>query len=115
MTNYYTEARPEFNKPEGKIERIDFGEHTEEVKRIWSGLPPTSLVERWEKQGIRHQYYNAGTTRSRYGRIQNLLGYGNNLAGFCCICRNLNTHLLKYKISGATVVERFCEEHVPTR
>ncbi len=29
------------------------------------------------------------------------------------MCKNLNTHILKQKVSGAVIVTRFCSEHVP--
>jgi len=34
--------------------------------------------------------------------------------GICCKCNNYNTHLLKYRTQGVTVVERYCTDHVPT-
>ena len=68
------------NKP--VITKIDFGEHEQEVKRIWDGEPPTKFVENLGKQGFR-RYYNAGTMKSRQARIHKLLGYGSNLVGYC--------------------------------
>jgi hypothetical protein len=98
------------------VEEIVFGEHAQEVKRIWNGEPPTKLVESWERRGIditKHkQYYNAGTMKARYCRIC-LLGYGNTSVGYCCKCRGLNTHLVKYQLDGAVIVERYCSEHLP--
>ena len=36
----------------GKLLKIDFGEHTDEIKRIWKGKPPTKLVEKWKEEGV---------------------------------------------------------------
>jgi hypothetical protein len=98
-----------------KLEKINFGAHEEEVKRIWNGEPPTSLVEFWQKQGLARKFrnYNPGTMKSRYARIQKLLGYGSNCAGHCSICSNFNSHILKQKIDGAIIITRFCSEHIP--
>jgi len=103
-------------KGKGRIEKIDFGVHEQEVMRIWEGKPPDKLVERWKEQGHRgnqERYYNAGTPLARMNKIKQLVGTGNNLVGFCSKCRNLNTHLVKYETQGITIVERYCSEHVP--
>ena len=103
--------------PKGKIEKIDFKEHEQEVRRIWEGKPPDKLVERWKKQGLRsnqERYYNGGTKLARMKKIKLLVGYSSNLVGHCCECDNLNTHLVKYETQGITIVERYCTEHVPT-
>jgi hypothetical protein len=73
------------NKP--TIEKIDFGEYEDEIKRIWNGEPPTKLKEDMEngKPGVR-KFYTAGTIKSRCARINKLLGYGNNKVGFCSTC-----------------------------
>jgi hypothetical protein len=97
------------------IERIDFGKYKDEVKRIWNGEPPTKLLEDMKngQPGVR-KYYTAGTIKSRYGRINKLLGYGNNKVGFCSICgTNLNTHIMKRKVDGAILITRYCEQHLP--
>ena len=91
------------NKP--TIEKIDFGEYEDEVKRIWNGEAPPSYG---------NKYWTAGTIKSRYGKINKLLGYGNNKVGFCCICgTNLNTHIMKIKVDGAILITRYCEQHLP--
>ncbi|MGH9973242.1 MAG: hypothetical protein ACRD93_05020 [Nitrososphaeraceae archaeon] len=98
------------------IEKIDFGEYTDEVKRIWEGLPPNKLLESYERRGLKLPYYNAGTMKARYCRIKQLIGYHSNLAylvGYCATCRTLNTHLVRYKVDGAVIIERFCSEHLP--
>ena len=85
-------------------------------KRIWEGKPPDKLVERWKEAGLRsnqEKYYNAGTPLARMNKIKLLVGYSSNLIGHCCECGNLNTHLVKYKTQGITIVERYCTEHVP--
>ncbi|MGI0032450.1 MAG: hypothetical protein ACRD97_04160 [Nitrososphaeraceae archaeon] len=99
------------------IEKIDFGEYEEEVKRIWNGEPPTSLIEQWDRRGInpKLRYYNAGIMKARYGRIKQLIGYNSNLVGYCSVCNGLNTHLIRYKVDGATIITRFCSEHVPDK
>ena len=101
----------------GKLLKIDFGEHTDEIKRIWEGKPPTKLVEKWKEEGVSmsnaEKYYNAPSMNSRYNAVKKLVGYNNNLAGYCSKCRNLNTYLLKQKIAGAVIITRYCEQHVP--
>jgi hypothetical protein len=62
------------NKPKPIVQKVDFGEYEQEVKRIWDGLPPTSLLERWQKTGYKPKFYNAGTIKARYCRIQKLVG-----------------------------------------
>ena len=101
-------------KSKPKIERIDFGEYEDEVKRIWNGEPPTKLLEDIEKgkQGVR-KYYTAGTTKSKFGRINKLMGYGNNKVGHCSICDNLNSHIMKRKVDGAITITRYCTDHLP--
>jgi hypothetical protein len=100
------------NKIKPIIQKIDFGEQEQEVKRIWNGEPPTKLVESWGKQGVR-RYYNAGTMKSRYCRIQKLLGYNSNRAGHCSVCNNLNVYILKEKVDGAVIITRYCTDHLP--
>jgi len=106
-------------KGKGKIEKIDFKEHEQEVKRIWEGKPPVKLIERWKEAGLRsnqERYYNAGTPLARMNKIRVLIGYnGSNLAGHCCTCGDLNTHLVKYKTQGITIIQRYCSEHVPDK
>jgi hypothetical protein len=105
-----------FKKSKGRIERIDFGEHTQEVLRIWDGKPPNKLVERWKETaagGSQEKYYNGGTKLARINKIKLLLGYSSNLVGYCSLCKNLNTHLLLQKVEGAVLLTRFCSEHVP--
>lgn len=102
----------QITKPKPIIQKIDFGEYEQEVKRIWDGEPPTRLVESWGKQGVR-RYYNAGTMKSRQARIRNLLGYGGNAVGYCSECGVLNTHILKQQVDGAVIITRYCEKHLP--
>lgn len=102
-------------KGKGKVEKIDFGENTEEVKRIWAGLPPLSLVEKWKEAGIKGSYI-PGTKLARMNRIKVLIGYTSNAAGLCSKCGiNLNEYLVKYKTEGITIIERYCSEHVPDK
>ena len=104
--------------PKGKLIKIDWKEHEQEVKQIWQGKPPTKLVERWDEQGIRNnaeKYYNPPSVNSRYNAVKKLVGYNNNLAGYCSKCRNLNTYLLKQKVFGAVILTRYCNEHVPDK
>jgi hypothetical protein len=88
-----------------------------EVKRIWEGKPPDKLVQHWAEQGKKDQekYYNGGTKLARINKIKILLGYSSNLVGYCSLCKNLNTHLLLQKVEGATILTRFCSEHVPDK
>jgi hypothetical protein len=104
------------NKGKGKVVKINWKEHEQEVKRIWEGKPPNKLVERWKEEGLRsnqEKYYVAPSMQSRYNKIKILVGYGSNLVGYCSKCRNLNTHLVKYRTQGITIVERYCTLHVP--
>ena len=111
-------APPPLKLPKGTLIKIDWKEHEQEIKRIWEGKPPTKLVERWKEEGVSmssaERYYNAPSMNSRYNAVKRLVGYNNNLAGYCSKCRNLNTYLLKQKVSGAVIVTRFCEQHMPT-
>ena len=101
------------NKPKPIIQKIDFGEYEQEVKRLWDGEPPSSMVERWEKQGFRPKHYYAGTLKSRQARIQKLLGYGSNAVGLCSKCKNFNVYILKEQIDGAVLITRYCSDHLP--
>lgn len=85
-------------RPKGRLIKIDFGVHADEVKRIWE----TPLN------------YRSGSVKSKMSKIVRLIGYGNNLAGFCSQCKNLNTHILKQKVDGAIIITRFCEQHLPS-
>ena len=102
----------------GRLIKIDFGEHEQEVKRIWEGKPPSQLMERWKEEGVSmsnaEKYYNAPSMNSRYNDVKKLVGYNNNKVGYCSRCRNLNSHILEQKINGAVIVTRYCSEHVPT-
>ena len=105
-------------KGKGRIEKIDFKEHEQEVKRIWEGKPPDKLVKRWKEKGLRsnqERYYNGGTMWARINKIKILVGPSSNLVGHCCECGTLNTHLVKYKTQGITIIERYCSEHVPDK
>ena len=60
--------------PKGKLIKIEFGEHEQEM-RIWEGKPPTKLIEKWRDEGIRinqEPYYNPGSMNSRMSKIQRL-------------------------------------------
>ena len=85
--------------PKGKLIKINWKEHEQEVKRLWEGKPPTKKVEQWKQEALRsnqEQYYHPGTIHSRMDKIRRLIGYnGNNLVGYCSKCKNLNTHILK--------------------
>ena len=101
--------------PKGKIEKIDYGEHQEEIFRVWRGLPPTKLLEKWKESGIKG-IYNPGTKLARMNKVRALIGYnGSNLAGHCCKRGDLNTHLVKFRTQGITIIERYCTEHVPDK
>ena len=100
------------DRPKPTIQKIDFGEHEQEVKRIFNGELPTSHIESLGKQGVR-RYYNAGTMKSRYCRIQKLVGYSSNLAGHCSKCNNLNSHIMKEQVDGAIIITRYCTDHLP--
>lgn len=99
------------------IEKIEFiEEQKQEIKRIWEGKPPAKLIERWKKDSLRsnqEKYYTPPSMQARINKIKQIVGSGGNLVGFCSKCRNFNTHLLKYKTQGITIVERYCTEHVP--
>ncbi len=105
--------------PKGTLIKIDWKEHEQEVKRIWSGKPPTKLVERWKEEGVSisnaEKYYSPTSVNSRYNAVKKLVGNNNNLAGYCSKCRSLNTYLLKQKVSGAVIITRYCNEHVPDK
>ena len=40
--------------PKGRLLKIDWKEHEQELKRIWAGKPPTKLVEQWKQEGLRN-------------------------------------------------------------
>ncbi len=94
--------------PKGKLIKIDFGRYEQEIKRIWEGKPPTKLVERWGREGVSRsnveKYYSPPSMNSRYNSIKKLDGYNSNKIGYCSMCRNLNTYLLKQKVSGAVII-----------
>jgi hypothetical protein len=103
--------------PKGTLTKIDFGVYEAEIKRIWLGEMPDSLIQKLKEKGAdmdkEKKYYNPGSEKARYCKLQRLLGYGNNKIGYCSMCKNLNTHILKQRVSGAVIVTRFCTEHVP--
>ena len=101
-------------KGKGRIEKIDFKEHEQEIKRIWEGRPSASLVQKWKEAGIKGSY-NPGTKLARMNKIKVLIGHSSSLAGLCCTCGNLNTHLVKFRTQGITIIERYCSEHVPDK
>ena len=105
-------------KDKGKLIKIDWKEREQEVKRIWEGKPPAKLIEKWKEAGLgsinQDKLYFAGNPLARMSKIRRLIGYdGSNLVGYCSMCRNLDTYLFKQKIQGATIVTRYCNEHVP--
>lgn len=102
----------------GTITKIDFGPNAAEIDRIWSGKVPTKLIEHWRQMGydaaLLQKHYNPGSMKARYSKSQKLVGYGSNKIGYCSVCKsNLNKYILRQKIQGATIVTRFCSEHVP--
>lgn len=106
-------------KGKGKIEKIDFKEHEEEIKRIWEGKPSAALIKRWTESGRKgnhpEKYYQSPSMSSRFNSIKKLVGYNSNLVGYCSTCKNLNRYLVKYKTEGITIIERYCQEHVPDK
>jgi hypothetical protein len=65
-----------------------------------------------EKEGYRsnqERYYVPLGMLCRINKIRKIAG------GLCCKCGKFNTYLLKYKMDGIIVVEKFCEEHVPDK
>ena len=104
--------------PKGKLEKIDWKEHEQEVKRIWQGLPPAKLVQKWKEEGFRsnqEKYYSPPSMQSRYNAVKRLIGFNSNKVGYCSICKNINMYLLKQKVSGAVIITRYCNEHVPDK
>ncbi len=102
--------------PKGTLIKINFGEHENEVKRIWAGKPPMQLVKKWQEQGIKNnaeKYYSPPSMQFRYNAIRQLVGNNNNKVGYCSKCRAINSYILKEKIKGCTVITRFCEQHKP--
>lgn len=88
------------DRGKGRVEKIDFGDKEEEIFRVWKGLPPNKLVEKWKESGVKGSYI-AGTPLARMNRIRKLIGYnGSNLAGRCSKCEDLNTYLVKYRTQG---------------
>lgn len=83
-------------KSKGRIQKIDWKEHTEEIKRIWEGKPLDKLVEKWKEQGLRgnhpERYYNGASMLARINKIKLLVGYSSNLVGLCSECKRLNTY-----------------------
>jgi hypothetical protein len=79
----------------------------------------SQVKEKWKQKGVSisqaQRYYNAGSMLARMSKIKLLVGYSSNLIGLCSECKNLNTHLVKYKTQGITIVERYCSEHVPDK
>lgn len=83
----------------GKLIKVNWGKHAEEVKRIWEERPT----------------YSSKSLACKLTKIKRLFDYdGSNLVGKCSHCNNLNSHILKQRHStGAIVITRFCEEHAP--
>ena len=88
-----------FNKPKGKIEKINFTEEQkQEIKTILEG----------HKRGDRRRDTFLSSREYKIARIRRITG------GFCLKCPNYNTHLIKYNMGGITLVERYCQDHLPT-
>jgi len=88
------------NKHKPVIEKIHFTEEQKEnIKRILAGGQRSDAR-------ISRTFHTSRTYK--IGKIRAITG------GICCKCNNYNTHLLKYKTQGVTVVERYCTDHVPT-
>jgi hypothetical protein len=88
-------------KGKPKIEKIEFTEEQKEnIKRILEGKQRTDAKTTQRTFNSSRGYMIA--------RIRKITG------GFCCKCDKFNTHLLKYKMDGIYLIERYCSEHVPT-
>lgn len=75
-----------------------------------AGHPPKKVRDRCEKNGITDinlMKYRPPGKRNRLDAVRKIVG------GLCCTCGNFNTHVVKYKTQGITIVERYCSEHVP--
>ena len=89
------------NKTKPIIEKINLSDQDKEnIKIILAGGQRTDA--RISRTFLTSRTYKIGKIRAITG-------------GICCKCDNHNTHLLKYRTQGVTVVERYCSEHVPDK
>jgi hypothetical protein len=78
-----------------RIVKIPFSEEQkEEIKRILEG-----------RQKVSRSVF-VSSDKYKIDRIRKIAG------GFCIKCSNFNTHLLKFKLGGITLIERYCQEHI---
>ena len=91
---------PPLKLGKGKLIKINWGEHEQQIKEIWNSYPKT---------------YSLKSANCKMTKIKRLFDYdGSNLVGYCCKCRELNVAILKQKVDGAILITRFCAEHLPT-
>ena len=57
---------PTLKLPKGKITKIDFKEHEQELERIWSGSPPAKLMEKWKETEILDIFTRDKTIKSYF-------------------------------------------------
>ena len=51
-------------------------------------------------------------TSSHYGYSHRADRIIKSLSGYCCLCPNVATHIVKYKLEDAILIEKYCHECV---
>lgn len=99
-------------KPKPKIEKIPLTDQDKEnIRRLVAGEPPTKLVERWNKQGVSisnaTKYYHPPGLRGRLELVRKIY-----FKGLCHVCHKFPLYTAKYRMSGITLIEYYCQEHL---
>jgi hypothetical protein len=99
--------------PKPTIERIEFkGEDKEYVDALLGGKPVPKTIKRWENSGMNLEYkkkwYIPPGQKERLLKLRQYYKIGT-----CHVCKEFASIKLIYKLPDVTLVEFFCEQHLP--
>ena len=97
-------------KPIPKIQKIELTEDDkEDIKRIIEGKPSKDKVKRWEERGHFNyeRHYRPSQLETRIKAVREKY-----FGGLCKICHKFPLYRVVYDMSGAKLLEFYCEQHL---
>jgi hypothetical protein len=99
-----------FNKPKPIIQKITFNStETQEIKDIMDGKPTKKMIDSWQRRGVlKTEYFRPPSLNNRKDDVKRKYFHG-----LCHICQDLPVYKVLYKLPDITLVEYYCNKHVP--
>jgi hypothetical protein len=87
-------------------------EQKEDISCILNGTPRKQHIAEWQAKGYDIQYrtkgYRPGHPKNRLKLIREMYKVST-----CCLCSEISSVKLSYKLPDITLVEYYCDQHLP--